>query len=162
MKNLFLTFSILSIFTLLSCGPNYIFDETIEIAEQGWTYEDTLNFEVEISDTLKIYNLYLDIEHTTDYAKQNIYILIYTQFPSGERIKERVAIDFADKTGKWHGDCNAEKCELRVNIQKGAFFNLAGKHVFTIEQFMRVDPLLGIKNVALRIEDTSQKRELKN
>ena len=162
MKNLLLVVSMLTIFTLLGCGPNYIFDETIDIAEKGWSYEDTLNFEVEITDTLEIYNLYFDIEHSTDYAKQNIYVLIYTQFPSGERIKERVAIDLADKTGRWHGDCNAEKCNLRVNIQKGAFFNLAGKHVFTIEQFMRVDPLQGIKSISLRIEDTGQKRALKS
>jgi gliding motility-associated lipoprotein GldH len=162
MKNLFLAVSFLSIFTLLSCGPNYIFDETLKIADEGWAYEDTLNFEVEITDTLEIYNLYLDIEHATDYLKQNIYILIYTQFPSGERIKERVAINLADKTGQWYGDCNAEKCDLRVNIQEGAFFNLVGKHVFTIEQFMRINPLQGIKNITLRIEDTRQKRDSGN
>lgn len=162
MKNRFLTVAIILIFTLLSCGPNYIFDETLEIADDGWAYGDTLNFEVEITDTLEIYNLYLDIEHAADYTKQNIYILIYTQFPSGERIKERVAIDFADKTGQWYGDCNAEKCTLRVNIQEGAFFNLVGKHVFTIEQFMRIDPLQGVKKIALRIEDTGQKRDSEN
>ena len=143
---------------LLSCGPDYLYEKSFEIANKEWTYEDTLNFEVEISDTLKIYNLYLDIEHSTDYAMQNIYILIYTKFPSGERIKERVAVDFADKTGRWYGECNAEVCNLRVNIQKGAFFNSVGKHLFTIEQFMRINPLPGIKSIALRIEDTGQKR----
>jgi gliding motility-associated lipoprotein GldH len=159
MKNLFLAASILNIFTIISCGPNYIYEQTFEIADDGWAYEDTLNFEVEIVDTLEIYNLYLDIEHATDYAKQNIYIMIYTQFPSGERIKERVAIDFADKTGRWYGECNNSKCNLRVNIQKGAFFNSPGKHLFTIEQFMRINPLPGIKSVAFRIEDTGQKRD---
>ena len=158
MKNLLYTTAILLIFTFFGCGPNYIFDEAREITDGEWAYEDTLNFELEIQDTLEIYNLYLDLEHATDYSKQNIYILIYTQFPSGERIKERVAIDFADKTGQWYGDCNAEKCSLRVNVQQGAFFNLPGKYIFTIEQFMRVDPLPGIQKVALRIEDTGQKR----
>ena len=160
MKNLFLAVFSFSILSILSCGPNYIFDETIEIGQAGWAYADTLNFEVEIEDTLEIYNLYLDIEHSPDYAKQNIYILIHTQFPSGQRIEEQVSIDFADKLGQWYGDCNAETCSLRVNIQEGAFFNLAGKHVFTIEQFMRIDPLPGIKKVALRIEDTGQQRIL--
>jgi len=162
MKNLFSAGSFLSIFLLISCGPNYIFEKSFEINNEGWAYADTLNFEVEITDTLEIYNLYLDIEHATDYAKQNIYVLIYTQFPSGQRIEERVAIDFADKTGKWYGECNDAKCDLRVNIQKGAFFNLAGKHIFTVEQFMRIDPLPGIHNVALRIEDTGQRRNTEN
>lgn len=152
----------LSVFTLISCGPNYIYEQTFEIANTEWAYKDTLDFEVEISDTLEIYNLYLDIEHTTDYAKQNIYIMIYTQFPSGERIKERVAIDFADKMGQWYGTCNNSTCQLRINIQQGAFFNLAGRHRFTIEQYMRINPLPGIKSIAFRIEDTGQKRDLKN
>ncbi len=162
MNNLFLAISMLSIFFLISCEPNYFYEKSFEINNDGWAYADTLNFEVEITDTLKIYNLYLDIEHTTDYTKQNMYVMIYTQFPSGERIKERVSIDFADKTGKWYGECNNAKCDLRVNIQKDAFFNLAGKHSFTIEQFMRIDPLPGIINVALRIEDTGQRRNLEN
>lgn len=162
MKNLFPAVVMLNIFTLLSCGPDYIYERSFEINNKEWAYEDTLNFEVEISDTLSIYNLYLDIEHTTDYAMQNIYILIYTKFPTGERINERVAIDFADKTGQWYGKCDKTKCNLRVNIQKGAFFNTPGKHLFTIEQFMRIDPLPGIISIAFRIEDTGQKRTLKN
>ncbi len=162
MKNLFLAVSVFSIFTLISCGQNYIYDETFEIAEKEWAYENTLNFEVDITDTLEIYNLYLDIEHTTDYTMQNIYIMIHTQFPSGERIKERVSINFADKMGQWFGDCSDSKCNLRVNIQQGAFFNLPGKHIFTIEQFMRISPLPGIKSIAFRIEDTGQKRNLKD
>ena len=162
MKNLFLAFSILSLFTVFSCGPNYIYEETFELTNGEWTYQDTLDFTIEIADTLEIYNLYLDIEHSTNYAMQNIYIIIHTQFPSGERIKERVSIDFADKMGQWYGNCDKTSCDLRVNIQKGAFFNLPGKHTFTIEQFMRIDPLPGLKSVAFRIEDTGQKRTLEN
>ena len=97
MKKLFLVVFSFSMLSILSCGPNYIFDESKEIEGGEWAYVDTLNFEVDIKDTLEIYNLYLDIEHSTDFSKQNIYIQIYTRFPSGQRIKERVAIDFADK-----------------------------------------------------------------
>ena len=162
MKKCFPAISILVVTFLCSCGPNYIFEAVNEIPNGEWTYEDTLNFEVAISDTLAIYNLYLDIEHSTDYAKQNIYIMIYTRFPSGQRIEERVAIDFADKSGQWYGKCNKTKCSLRINIQTGAFFNAQGKHIFTVEQFMRINPLPGIKSIAFRIEDTGEKRTVEN
>lgn len=158
MKTLHVIFLIAACCLLSSCGPDYIYEQEIEISDGNWFYEDTLNFEVEITDTLEIYNLYLDINHSTDYATQNIYILIYTKFPSGERIKERVNIDFADKTGQWYGECNSSGCNLRVNIQQGAFFNALGKHLFTIEQFMRTNPLPGINSAAFRIENTGQKR----
>ncbi len=146
-------------FVLSGCGPNYIFDQKKDIQDLAWSYNDTLNFEIDIQDTLKIYNLYLDIEHSIDYPFQNIYTQIYTQFPSGKRIKERLPIDFSEKSGKWIGDCSNDICTLRVNIQKGAFFNALGKHKITVEQFMRDNPLKGIKSIALRIEETSNKRQ---
>ncbi|MEM8908774.1 MAG: hypothetical protein AAGD05_13085, partial [Bacteroidota bacterium] len=84
--------------------------------------------------------------------------LIHTQFPSGETIKEQVPIDFADKGGQWYGDCGADWCTLRVNIQQGAFFNAMGQHIFRFEQYMRIDPLPGIKSLAFKIEETEQRR----
>ncbi len=141
-----------------SCGPNYIFEETNAVENQEWTYQDTIDFKVEITDTLRIYNLHLDIEHAVDYAHQNIYIQIYTLFPSGERTRERISIDFADKGGQWYGDCEEDWCTLRVTIQEGAFFNALGTHTFTIEQYMRVDPLPGIKSVSMKIEETKDSR----
>jgi len=154
-----LAFSCLFLVIILtSCGPNYIFEETNEVGNQEWTYQDTIDFKVDITDTLRIYNLYLDIEHAVDYSHQNIYIQIYTLFPSGQRTKERISIDFADKGGQWYGDCGKDWCDLRVTIQEGAFFNALGTHTFTIEQYMRVDPLPGIKSVSMKIEETKQSR----
>ena len=157
MKNLLLLSILFVVFS--SCGPNYIFDQKKDIQGLAWSYEDTLDFEVDIQDTLKIYNLYLDIEHSVNYPFQNIYTQIYTQFPSGKRIKERLPIDFSEKSGKWIGDCDSEFCTLRVYIQKGAFFNALGNHKITVEQFMRKNPLKGIKSIALRIEETKNKRQ---
>lgn len=145
-------------FLFTACGPNYIFDQEFKISEEGWTYADTLNFAVEITDTTSIYNLYLDINHSTEYARQNIYMMIHTQFPSGQRIKERLSVDLANRAGQWYGKCDSESCDLRLNIQEGAFFNALGPHKITIEQYMRIDPLLGVNSIALRIEDTGQRR----
>lgn len=146
-------------FLLTSCGPNYLFEEKVEIPNAAWTYDNVTTFNVEITDTLQIYNLYLELEHSVDYPKQNIYILIHTQFPTGEKITERVPIDFADKGGQWYGDCGKEWCKLSVNIQEGAFFNALGQHTFGVEQYMRLDPLPGIKSVAFKIEQTENKRQ---
>ncbi len=153
---LFFLFCLFS-FSLISCGPDYLFDKQIEVPNGEWTYENIPSFEVDITDTLQIYNLYLDIEHSVDYSKQNIYILIHTEFPSGEKISERVPIDFAEKSGKWYGDCGKEWCDLQVTIQEGAFFNALGKHTFRIEQYMRINPLPGIKAIGFKVEKTEMR-----
>ncbi len=148
-------FLCISLFLIATgCGPNYIFDQQIPIADQKWSYQDTLDFDVSIEDTLKTYNLQLDIEHAADFPYQNLYVMIHTRFPSGSRISEQLSIDLTDKSGRPLGACNAEWCTVPINLQEGAYFNALGQHLITIEQFMRLDPLPGIKSLSLKIEDT--------
>lgn len=156
MARFILFLSLLSV--LLACEADYFYSQRFEISKHQWSYQDTLNFPVNISDTSKIYNIYLTIEHSVNYSNQNLYILIYTQFPSGQRIRERVSLNMANKAGQWYGDCNSESCKLQVPIQEGAFFSAPGNYVFTFEQHMRLNPVSGIYAMALQIEDTGMLR----
>lgn len=150
-----LLFSVIFIF---GCGPDYIFEKTYEIKDNTWTYADSVQFEVDIPDSLKIYNLYIDVGHATDFPKQNMYVMIHTTFPTGERLSEKVSLEMANKAGVWFGDCNSEWCDFKVAIQQDAYFNTIGKYFFTIEQFTRIDSLPGIKSIAFKIEDTGKSR----
>ncbi|MEM9822487.1 MAG: gliding motility lipoprotein GldH [Bacteroidota bacterium] len=144
---------------LMSCGPDYLFQEKIELPNQEWTYENIAEFKVEVTDTMALYHLYLDIEHSVHYPHQNIYVKIHTLFPSGEKLSKQIPIDFADKGGQWYGKCSGEWCRLRVVIQEGAFFNAVGTHVFSFEQYLRMSPLPGMKSLAFGVEQTGLKRE---
>jgi len=152
----FIAFS--TILFLVSCGPDYILDHDYEIKDAKWAYADQLNYEIEIPDALKIYNLYIEIEHATDFPKQNMYVMIHTQFPSGKRISEQVSLEMANKLGVWYGNCNADWCTLSIPIQQGAYFDIPGTYTFTIEQYMRLEPLPGVKRIGFKIEDTGQQR----
>ena len=154
-KNFFFLFTIT---TLISCGPNFIYENEQIISDNNWEYQDSLNFQFEIADTNKLFNIFLDVEHSVDYGFQNLYTQIHTVFPSNDRITEMLSLELADKAGQWFGDCSSEFCTLRIPIQEGAFFNQAGNYSITVEQFMRKNPLEGVKSIAIRIEDTSQTR----
>ena len=157
MKKILFALCLTSLF-LISCGKNFIYEKSFPIKNGEWAYVDTLDFNFEIQDTSKIYNLYLNIEHSTDYGFQNLYINIYTQFPTGERIKELVSVELAAKGGIWFGECDSEKCRLEVPIQQNAFFNQAGNYAVTVEQYMRKNPLSGVGEIAFKIEDTGNIR----
>ncbi|MEO1514438.1 MAG: gliding motility lipoprotein GldH [Bacteroidota bacterium] len=154
----YLVVSFLCLMGLSSCGPNYIFDETKQIQEQAWTYADSLDFRVSIADTNKVFNLYLDIDHQLGYPFENLYLMVHTTFPSGQRLNQRLSVNFMDKAGKLHGDCSGEHCSLRVRMQEKAYFSEAGDYQFSIEQFTRQDSLPGIRSLALRIEDLGMDR----
>jgi len=150
LRNIAVLFCTLSLLT--SCGLDFQYDEAFPIPGDAWTYADTATFEIPIADTTARYNLYLDIDHTTDYPFENMYVKIHTNFPSGKRLSEQVDIDMANKAGVWHGDCRGENCQLRVNLQRNAYFNEAGTYQLTFEQFMRVDSLKGIEKLAFKME----------
>lgn len=148
----------LMIIMFSACGPNYIYEKSYKINEEGWAYEDTLNFEIDISDTMGLYDLYLELDHSTNYKFQNLYTRIYTEFPSGERLQKEVSLELAYKGGAWKGGCNKKICHIQIPIQERAFFNMPGKHVITLEQFMRESPITGIKRITFKVENTGEKR----
>lgn len=144
---------------IFACGPNYHFSESVDIPTENWVYDDTIDFEFQIDDTLQIYNLILAITHHQDYAYQNLYTRIGTYFPSGQNLTETLSLELADKTGKWQGECSGKYCTVEIPIQEGAYFNAAGNYRIRLEQYMRKNPLAGIKNISFHIEKTENRRE---
>lgn len=143
---------------LTACGPNYLYEQDYDIPGGEWTYADPLEFNFEIDDTYSIYNLWLEIEHGTEYNFQNLYTKIHTQFPSGEALEESLSLELADKLGRWYGDCNSNTCTLMIPVQKGAFFDQPGQYQITLEQFMRQDPTRGIRRIGFIVERTEATR----
>ncbi len=137
---------------ICSCSQQYYYQHTETIADAQWSYEDTLSFEVDIADTTVTYDLMLDINHSKNYAYQNIYVKIFTTFPDGKELAQQVPIDFADGKGRWYGKCGSSSCHLRVMLQEQAHFNQIGTHSLEVVQYMRISPLEGIQAVDLLVD----------
>ncbi|PHN04021.1 gliding motility lipoprotein GldH [Flavilitoribacter nigricans] len=144
---------------LWGCGSDYLYERSYPIDSSNWTYADSLQFSFEIEDTLQVYNLWLEVEHSVDYDFQNLYTRIHTRFPSGQQLAEPLSLELADNVGRWFGDCNSKTCTLKIPIQEGAFFNQAGTYNITLEQFMRRDPIEGIRTIGFMVEKTDQTRQ---
>lgn len=142
---------ILAVVFFASCQPKAVLDEKKTFPEGQWTHADTLDFEMVMEDTVGKYDLFLDLEHSPEFANQNLYVKIYTRFPGGQRLGKLVSLELADKSGAWYGRCNKERCRLTIPIQERAFFDAPGSYLFTIEQFTRLDPLPGVSSVGMRI-----------
>ncbi len=147
-------------FGLTSCSKNNVYNETLEIPGGVWNYPNVLQFDFEIRDTLSVYNLDLEIEHSPDFSYQNLYSRIFTGFPSGERLEKILSLELADKTGKWQGKCSSNHCKLNIPIQENAYFNQVGKYSLALEQYMRQDSLPGVFAVSLIIRKSGSERTL--
>lgn len=142
-----------------SCGPQYLTDETAEIPNGQWAYSDTIRFEADIPDTTMIYNLWLTLDHSPDFAWQNLYIRIHTLFPDGKRLSAPLSLELANLGGIWQGDCNKKRCRFRIPIQEGAWFQQTGRYAFTFEQYMRQNPQDGVQQLRFQIEETGKTRK---
>lgn len=145
-------------FGIFACGPAYLYEESHSLEDNVWSYGDSLHFTFTVSDTQQIYNLYLEVAHSPDYAYQNLYTRIHTRFPNGEQLSEPLSLQMADQVGRWFGDCNQSRCQFSIPIQQGAFFNQSGSYQVMVEQFMREDNLTGISEIGFKVEPTEARR----
>ena len=151
-------FFITTLFILSSCTKNNVYENNRLIHSTNWKASDTLSYNVNISDTSSLYNLFITIRHTEDYPYRNIWLLIYTKFPDGKTLNKRTELTLADEDGKWQGQGVNNIWDDRILLQNDAYFNKAGQYSFALEQDMRQNPLPGIMAVGLRIENTGVKK----
>lgn len=151
-------FIIITIAFLSACNSGVYYQKKIELPNANWAYGDTLAFQFSISDTMEIYNLYLDIEHSDAFSTQNVYMKLYTLFPDGKRLSKQKSFDLFDQQGKPAGACSGGNCQLHTMLQEKAFFNSPGTYEITLEQYTRENPLPGIHAIGLTIESAGLRR----
>ncbi|MEM9050917.1 MAG: gliding motility lipoprotein GldH [Bacteroidota bacterium] len=151
----------LLIFASSCVDDNLVFEENIEIPNEEWSVAEKAILETEISDTLSSHNFLINVRNTERYPYRNLYVFVKTIFPNGKSSKDTVGIILADATGRWLGDGggylnSSSHLSNTIMYQYNRRFPLSGNYRFEIEQAMRTDTLVGIKNIGLRIEKTNK------
>lgn len=136
---------------LFSCGS--VYDETAVIENGTWTSANSVEFEFNIQDTSKLYNIFVEVNHQVDYAYQNIYCLVET-FELDRRIREDLcSLELADSKGNWKSkNCNATDCTRKIPFIIRTQFNREGSHKIRFKQNTREANLEGINSLRLLIE----------
>ncbi|MFV0500726.1 MAG: gliding motility lipoprotein GldH [Bacteroidales bacterium] len=154
MKNrLIILFALILSLSIISCNNNIVYDENVKINEKGWNKSEIAEFEVEINDTLRLYNFAINLRNTIDYPKSNIYLFVKTIYPDGSLTRrDTIECIIAYPDGKWTGKGSGRIKDNRFWFTQNVVFPLKGKYRFEIEQATRDTSLIGIKNIGLHIE----------
>ena len=146
---------ILSLMALLlfchACDSDMVYDQYVHLDQGIWTWQDRLEFEAEISDTLSMHDIYLQVRHSTEYPMSNLYMFIHILSPTGQQLKDTVNMILAAPDGRWTGRGNGNIRELMLLFRKQSIFAVPGTYVFTLEQAMRKEEL-PVTDVGIRIE----------
>jgi len=151
MKYLVQSIAILLIMLLASCDPDMVFDQYSKTEDGLWRWQDAKEFFVEITDTVSLNNIYLQVRHTVEYPNSNLYMFVHVKGPSGQVIKDTVNLVLANPDGKWIGRGIGNLKELRLLYRKNTKFSQPGTYTFTLEQGMR-SPELPVTDLGIRIE----------
>lgn len=137
---------------LAACTDNALIDQNIPIKNKTWLYEQKPQFPVHITNNNIPYHLYLNLRNSIDYPFSNIFILIHQQNPDKTRITYRVEVKLANPEGLWKGKSAGSLFSQQVRFLKDYHFPDTGEYIFQLEQNMRVNGLIGINDIGLRIE----------
>jgi gliding motility-associated lipoprotein GldH len=136
---------------MVSCDPGMVYDQ-YERTDQGvWKWQDAMEFKADISDTLSMHNIYLQVRHTVEYPMSNLYMFVHVKSPSGQELTDTINMVLATPDGKWTGKGSGPIRELMLLYRSQTQFRTPGTYLFTIEQAMR-QPELPVTDLGVRIE----------
>jgi len=145
--------SIIIIFIVIfpGCNFNSIYEKSENIQHYKWSKNSKINFAIPVSDTINGYNILLALRNDNDYPFSNCFIFINTISPKGITIHDTIEFLLADEHGKWlgHGFGGVWSTEF---YKKNIRFPVKGLYKIEVIHAMRVDPLVGIMDVSLRVE----------
>lgn len=145
----------LLILLISSCDRDRLYEKNHDFEDRAWLSTDKPVFDFEVSDTVKMYNLYCNIRNSVAYPYSRIFINYSLQDSSGTSIAKNMfnAFLFEEKTGKPIGSSGlGDVYDQQVPILKNYQFKTPGTYSLKFEQFMRTDTLSGILAVGFRLE----------
>lgn len=150
---------IVSLF-FISCDKKRVFDEYKKLNGK-WAKTDTIQFEFDQMDTIKPYNLFLNIRDNSNYPFNNLYVIVALKQPDNLVKIDTLEYEMANPDGKLIGEGFTDVKENKLWYQENFVFKKQGKYSVKITQALRetgnvtgVEDLEGITEVGFRIEKT--------
>ncbi|MBD3748289.1 MAG: gliding motility lipoprotein GldH [Sphingobacteriales bacterium] len=138
--------------TFSACNDHALVDTFESIPNQNWTYIKPIKAKVEISDSTKTYNIYVNFRHTADYRYSNIWLRFHVFGPKLRDFPERKEFQLALADGSWLGKGSGNLFSYQLIYKEGYKFPSSGTYTIIVEQNMRDNPLKYIADVGIRVE----------
>lgn len=156
LKNSFLFILILVV--LSACDKKRVFDEYKSVGD-AWNKDLVVNFNLPKLDTLKKYNLFVNLRADDSYEFNNLFLIVSLEQPDGLTKVDTLEYQMADVDGTLLGDGFSDIKESKLFYKAKVQFKASEKNKVHIKQAVRktgnivgVTHLKGITAVGFRIE----------
>lgn len=142
---------------LNSCNRNVFYAEDRSVDEHGWLPTEDVVFDVEVPDTVTVYNFLMEVRNSVSYPYSNTFLFVTTTFPDGSLSRDTLEFPLADPSGRWMGKRTGRYVDTRYFFRRNARFPMEGRYRFAVTNGMRDSAVAGLKNIGLRIEYSNMK-----
>ena len=154
MKRQYRTIALLPLLLLLlqGCDKHVYYTDEHDVDETGWNMNDAAVFDVDVDDTLQVFDFFIDVRNSVHFPKANVFFFINTTFPDGSVAYDTLECPLADVEGHWYGRRTGRYVDSRYVFRRHVIFPRTGLYRFEILHGMRDTNVVGLKSVGLRIE----------
>ena len=153
---------LLALVLFISCDSNIVISKNKSLSG-SWNKNEVLHFSIAQLDTLKAYNVFINLRNTNDYKYNNIFLIVSMQFPHGKTVTDTLEYKMANPDGSWMGKGIGNVKENKLWYKEGVSFLEKGTYGLSIKHAVRnnanvegVTNLEGITDVGFSIEELPQ------
>lgn len=162
-RNSVLLFFLIFPLVFVSCDSNRVYDSYKSVPSK-WHKDSIVSFKIKPPDSIKAYDLFVNLRNTNAYKYNNLFLIVEMVFPHGKTIKDTLEYRMADPSGKLLGVGYTDVKENKLWYKEQVVFSETGEYTVNIQQAMRengkvngVVELEGITDIGFRIEKINNK-----
>lgn len=128
-----------------------------------WGADEVVEFKLPQLDSLKSYDLFVNIRNNNEYKFNNLFLILSMNFPHGKTITDTIEYRMANPDGSWMGQGIGNVKENKLLYKQSVSFLEEGIYSIDIAQAMRnngnvegVTKLEGITDVGFSVEETTK------
>jgi len=156
--NLKNSFLLVLISLLYACDKKQVID-VYENTGTSWSEKEVISIDFEAPDTIKKYDLIVNIRNNNEYEFSNLFLIVALENPNGDLKIDTLEYLMTKPDGTFLGNGFSDVKENKLLYKENHQFDTLGKHQVRIEQAVRKkgnivgeEPLKGITDVGFRIE----------
>lgn len=146
---------------LVSCNSKNQFTENHSLPGY-WDKDEIIEFTIPQLDSLKKYDLFINIRNTNEYRFNNLFLIVSMNFPHGKIITDTLEYKMANPDGTWLGNGIGSLKENKLWYKEDVSFFEKGEYIISISHAVRnngdvggVTKLEGITDLGLSVEENT-------
>ena len=153
--NILLTAALIAIGLVACDGGRVLYSEYISVGEEyEWAADETIRFDVEVTENKHAYELALAVRVGTGYPYDKLLLHVTEQSPSGESVRRDVEVPVRNAQGEFYGEKGFDLIDIEYILDASKEFPVFGRYSYTLEPAMpEIDPVVYVVELGMILRD---------